>query len=51
MKAKHKNDGNHGKRGMVGGNGRYNRARLERLLGGKRVGDLYARKIVTMGKN
>lgn len=51
MRQKHKKDGNHGKRGLVSGNDRYNRARLERWLDGKRVGDLYPRKNVTMGKN
>lgn len=53
MKAKHKNDGNHGKRGMVSGNARYNRARIEKLLAGGRVGDSYgnAKKNITMGKN
>ena len=52
MRTKHKNDGNHGKRGMVGGNGRYNRAGLAKMLDrGQRIGDLYPRKNVTMGKN
>lgn len=51
MRTKHKNDGNHGKRGLVSGNGRYSRARLAKLVDGKRVGDLYPRKNVTMGKN
>lgn len=51
MKAKHKNDGNHSKRGLVSGNGRYNRVRLAKWMDGKRVGDLYPRKNVTMGKN
>jgi hypothetical protein len=51
MRLKHHNDGNHGRRGLVSGNGRYSRARLVRLLAGKRVGDLYPRKNVTMGKN
>lgn len=51
MRAKHPKDGNHGKRGLVSGNGRYSRASLTRLLAGKRIGDLYPRKNVTMGKN
>ncbi len=50
---KDKRDGNHGKRGMVSGNARYTRARLEKLLAGGKVGDAYgnAKKNVTMGKN
>lgn len=51
MRPKHRRDGNHGRRGLVSGNGRYNRARLARLLEGRRVGDLYPRKNVTMGRN
>lgn len=51
MRKKHPKDGNHSKCGMVGGNGRYHRKSLERLLEGKRIGDLYPRKNVTMGKN
>ncbi len=50
---KHHNDKNHGKRGMVSGNGRYNRARLEKLLEGRKVGDGYgnSKRNVSMGKN
>lgn len=51
MKKKHPRDGNHGKRGLVSGNGRYSRSSLERLLTGYRVRSLYPRKNVTMGKN
>ena len=53
MRAKHHNDGNHGKRGMVGGNGRYCRARLEKLMSGRKIGDTYGnlKRNVTMGKN
>lgn len=48
---KHPDDYNHGRRGLVSGNGRYNRARLKKWLDGKRIGDLYPRKNVTMGRN
>jgi hypothetical protein len=51
MRAKHKNDGNHGKRGYVSGNPRYCRAKLGRLLDGYRVGLINAKKLVTMGRN
>ncbi len=50
MRPKHPKDGNHGKRGMVAGNGRYSRARLNAMLDGKmRRGG--SRKDRTMGKN
>jgi hypothetical protein len=48
---KHPKDHNHIWRGMNGGNGRYCRKSLERLLRGQRVGDLNALKNLTMGKN
>lgn len=44
-------DGNHSKRGLVSGNGRYSRAKLEKLLAGRKVGDYGAKKNVSMGKN
>ena len=46
---KHRKDGNHGRRGLVSGNGRYSRARVSKLLDGKRSGD--GRKNATMGSN
>ena len=51
MKAKHPKDGNHGKRGMVSGNGRYCRAKLERFLAGRLRGSSCPKKIATMGRN
>lgn len=51
MRRKDKRDGNHGRRGLVSGNGRYSRARLAKWLDGRRIGDLYPKKNVTMGRN
>lgn len=51
MRAKDKRDGNHGKRGLVSGNGRYSRAKLAKLLDGKRICDGCPKKNVSMGSN